>query len=174
MNSRKMKLSHISWKSRTLVLALFHCNSLVVGIFYILCCCLFMQRFVGTTIVYAWVLATAPIDADTISPVRFRRFVYTFFVLLLCTHCIPHSTLIILHLVRLSLFFYRFSNLIVFFLFTSICSKHDFKLPEIAYFFRCSLIERYLLLSLMLFLSWCRCCFHFFHSIPFCLGLVLV
>lgn len=116
-----------------------------------------MQRFVGAAIVYTWVLATAlPSMHILYCCVRFHRLAHTHSL----TPCIPHSALIILRLVHLSLFYYRFPQPNCIFLFTSICSKHDFKLPEIAYFF--------LNVLLLMLLLWCRCCFNFFspfHSI---------
>lgn len=170
--------THGKWSCLTLVESrvrsvprtLFRCNSLAVGIFYILCCCVYLcsdslelpsfilgfwlllsHRCTYYIAVCAFIASRTLTHSPHASPIPLSKF-YVWFICLCSTTVFP--------------------NLIVFFLFASICSKHDFKLPEIAYFFRCSFIERYLLLSLMSLL------FPFFlllsQSISFCSKLVLV
>lgn len=112
--------------------------------------------------------------------VRFHRFVYNFFSLLFS---FVHSLYVFLILLSsfyvwfICLFFTTvFPNLIVFFLFASICLKHDFKLPEIAYFF--SLFPYWTIFVVVVdvvLVVMSLCCFHFFfHSILFRSGFVLV
>lgn len=114
---------------------------LVVGIFYILCC-LFMQRFVES-----WHRLCLGFGYCFIGSVCFFYWAYYTCLRFLSTS-LSYSGLL--------LSCTTLSHLIVFFLFGSVCLKHDFKLPDIAYFFAVALLNG--------FFVWCRCCFPF-HSI---------